>query len=109
MMPAFQVGHFTDLDELLAASQKKARLTEALGQEIEDNLKPLFNTVSDSQAEFLDEHSDFDAASNDANLNALEVLKRSTPSALALTLKMRSEPLHVLLQPTLTPSCLCCT
>ena len=62
--------------------------------------------VSDSQAEFLEEHFDFDAASNDANLNALAVLKRSTPSALALTLKMRSEPLHVSLQPTLTPSCL---
>jgi hypothetical protein len=62
--------------------------------------------VSDSQAEFLEEHFDFDAASNNANLNALAVLKRSTPSALALTLKMRSEPLHVSLQPTLTPSCL---
>jgi hypothetical protein len=44
MMPAFQVGDFTNLDELLAASQKKARLTEALGQEIEVQLKPLFDT-----------------------------------------------------------------
>ena len=44
MMPAFQVGHITDLDELLAASQKKARLMEAEGQKIEDNLKPLFKT-----------------------------------------------------------------
>jgi hypothetical protein len=43
-MPAFQVGHFTDLDELLAASQKKARSTEVLGQEIEVQLKPLFDT-----------------------------------------------------------------
>ena len=44
MMPAFQVGDFTDLDEFLAASQKKARLKEALGQEIEVQLKPLFDT-----------------------------------------------------------------
>ena len=44
MMPAFQVGHVTDLDELLAASQKKARSTEALRQEIEVQLKPLFDT-----------------------------------------------------------------
>ena len=43
-MPAFQVGHSTELDELLASSHKKARLTEALGQEIEVKLKPLFNT-----------------------------------------------------------------
>ena len=60
--------------------------------------------VSSSQDEFLEGHFDFDAASNVANLNALAVLKRSTPSALALTLKMRSEPLHVSLQPTSTPS-----
>lgn len=65
--------------------------------------------VSSSQAEILKKLFDFDTASNDANLNALAVLKRSTPSALALTLKMRSEPLlHVSLQPTLTPSHLLC-
>jgi len=43
-MPAFQVGHCTDLEELLASSHKKARLTEALGQEIEVKLKPLMDT-----------------------------------------------------------------
>ena len=43
-MPAFQVGHCTNLEELLASSHKKARLTEALGQEIEVKLKPLMDT-----------------------------------------------------------------
>jgi len=43
-MPAFQVGHCTDLEELLASSHKKAKLTEALGQEIEVQLKPVMDT-----------------------------------------------------------------
>lgn len=59
--------------------------------------------VSSSPAADLANHFDFQAASNDANLGALAVLKRSTPTALALTLKMRSTQLHVTLQPTLTP------
>ena len=59
--------------------------------------------VSSSPAADLANHFDFQAASNDANLSALAVLKRSTPTALALTLKMRSTQFHVTLQPTLTP------
>ena len=59
--------------------------------------------VSSSTEDFAN-HFDFQAASNDANLGALAVLKRSTPTALALTLKMRSTQFHVTLQPTLTPT-----
>ena len=50
--------------------------------------------ISDSPAEFLAKHFDLQAARNDANLDALTALKRSTPTALALTLNMRSELLH---------------
>lgn len=60
--------------------------------------------ISDSPAEFLAKHFDLQAASNDANLDALTALKRSTPTALALTLNMRSELLHVSLRPPLSPA-----
>jgi len=87
-MPAFQVGHSTDLEELLASSHKKARLTEALGEEIKVKLKPLMDTgiiVNESlrQAWLGDKNGGNAGKCDSDNINGVSNPEEATTEAVA--------------------------